>query len=130
MLEEPGPPHGDEWLVTALRERRPGAAGYIYNVHGPALIGYANLLLGDHDLAVETVRATLVACRDEPDASRTPAGSATGCTAASGTTVSSASTPTPPPQRAGRRKRPWRGCWVSGGARWPPRASGRRRPWR
>jgi hypothetical protein len=68
MPDDPDARHGDEWLIDALRERRPGAVGYVYNVHGPALIEYAKVLLGDHDLAVTTVRATLVACRADSDA--------------------------------------------------------------
>ncbi|MFD0855044.1 hypothetical protein ACFQ07_22575, partial [Actinomadura adrarensis] len=55
-------------MSTALREKRPGAVGYVYNVHGPALIEHANALLGDHDQAVATVRRALVAAREDPDA--------------------------------------------------------------
>ncbi|MFC5754547.1 hypothetical protein [Actinomadura rugatobispora] len=69
MPRHPDPPHGDDRrLAEELRERRPGAVGHVYNVYGPQLFEYAHGLLGDRDLAVEAVRAALLAGRDGPDA--------------------------------------------------------------
>ncbi|MFV2215560.1 hypothetical protein ACFHW2_35655 [Actinomadura sp. LOL_016] len=56
-------PAEDARLVRALRARRPGAVGRVYDVHGPELIEYAEELLGDHDRAVAAVRSALLSLR-------------------------------------------------------------------
>ncbi|QFG20713.1 hypothetical protein [Actinomadura sp. WMMB 499] len=56
-------PAEDVRLVRALRARRPGAVGRVYDVHGPDLIEYAEELLGDHDRAVAAVRSALLSLR-------------------------------------------------------------------
>ncbi|MFD0899950.1 hypothetical protein [Actinomadura sediminis] len=57
-------PVEDARLVRALRARRPGAVGRVYDLHGPELIAYAEELLGDHERAVLAVRSVLLALRD------------------------------------------------------------------
>ncbi|MBE1537624.1 hypothetical protein [Actinomadura algeriensis] len=56
-------PAQDARLVRALRARRPGAVGRVYDVHGAELIEYAEELLGDHDRAVAAVRSVLLSLR-------------------------------------------------------------------
>ncbi|MFB4318163.1 hypothetical protein [Actinomadura sp. 21ATH] len=69
MTRHPDPAHGDDHrLAEALRAGRPGAIGHVYNVYGPHLFEYADVLLGDRNLAVESVRAALVASGADPAA--------------------------------------------------------------
>ncbi|MEU8800876.1 hypothetical protein [Spirillospora sp. NPDC048819] len=61
-----GPPLNEDFrLAVALEARRPDAVGQVYNVYGPELVEYAAGLLGDHDAAVEAVRAALSGLPDE-----------------------------------------------------------------
>ncbi|MFI0357162.1 hypothetical protein [Actinomadura sp. 9N407] len=55
-------------MADDLRARRPGAVGHVYNVYGPHLFEYADVLLGDRELAVECVRAALTTGSDDPGA--------------------------------------------------------------
>ncbi|MGP4023402.1 hypothetical protein [Actinomadura sp. 3N407] len=60
------PPLNEDFrLVEALQARRPEAVAQVYNVYGPELVEYAEGLLGDHDGAVEAVRAALLVLPDE-----------------------------------------------------------------
>ncbi|MEW2353177.1 hypothetical protein [Spirillospora sp. NPDC029432] len=69
MTRHPDPAHGDDGrLAEALRAGRPGAIGHVYNVYGPHLFEYADVLLGDRDLAVDSVRAALIASGADPAA--------------------------------------------------------------
>ncbi|GAA0212974.1 hypothetical protein GCM10009527_006130 [Actinomadura nitritigenes] len=73
MPSNAAPPLNEDFrLVEGLRRQRPGAVGHVYNVYGPALVEYAEGLLGDHGRAVRAVRAALLALRadgaDVPDA--------------------------------------------------------------
>ncbi|MFI0371232.1 hypothetical protein ACH35V_25495 [Actinomadura sp. 1N219] len=60
-------PSEDVRIVEALRDRRPGVGGQIYSVYGPELVEYAEVLLGDHDRAVEAVRSAVLMLRDGPE---------------------------------------------------------------
>ncbi|TDD34795.1 hypothetical protein E1287_15815 [Actinomadura sp. KC06] len=60
-------PSEDVRMVEALRDRRPGVGGQIYSVYGPELVEYAEVLLGDHDRAVEAVRSAVLMLQDGPE---------------------------------------------------------------
>ncbi|WP_030166463.1 RNA polymerase sigma factor [Spirillospora albida] len=68
MPSRTAPPLNEDFrLVEALRERRPGAVGQVYNVYAPELIRYAEELVGDPEAAVERVQAALVGVAERPE---------------------------------------------------------------